>query len=177
MSAEFFQAGRTYTDGNGYRAPEITAYFHAEHITRHPERGQLRAIGWSKSGASGTRWHGDFRDEGEFEGWTELDTPLLPKPQTSEEGKGTGTTGGEPTPAPRRTDAERRHWLLSVIISERGQWTAGRVRRLYGRYCEGHVLRATIRRDLAALHAAGELVMHDGSDRRYYTLTPGGGAQ
>ncbi|MFJ3170598.1 hypothetical protein ACIPJK_07410 [Streptomyces roseus] len=91
------------------------------------------------------------------------------------EGKGTGTTGGEPTPASRRTTAERRHWLLSVIISERGQWTVGRVKRLYGRYHEGAVLRSTIRRDLSTLHAAGDLVMHDGSDRRYYTLAPGGG--
>ncbi|MCX4540460.1 hypothetical protein [Streptomyces sp. NBC_01565] len=173
MSAsEFFQPGRTYTDSNGYRAPEITTYFHVEHVTRHPERGHLRAVGWSKSGAPGARWHGDFRDEGEADGWTELPKPLIP---VLAEGKGTGTTGGEPTPAPRRTDAERLHWLLSVIISERGQWTVGRVKRLYGRYHEGHVLRSTIRRELALLHEAGELILHDGSDRRYYTLAPGGG--
>ncbi|MFF4576878.1 hypothetical protein ACFY15_00475 [Streptomyces sp. NPDC001373] len=91
------------------------------------------------------------------------------------DGKGTGAPSGEPTPVPRRTDAERRHWLLSVIISERGQWTAGRVKRLYARYCETHVLRSTIRRELAALYAAGELEMHHESDRRYYTLAPGGG--
>jgi len=99
---------------------------------------------------------------------------LLNADRGSVEGKGTGTTSGEPTQPRRRTDAERRHWLLSVVISERGQWTVGRVKRLYGRYHEGHVLRSTIRRELAALHAAGELVMHDGSDRRYYTLAPGG---
>ncbi len=90
------------------------------------------------------------------------------------EGKGTGTTG-EPTPAPRWATAERRAWLLSVITSERGQWTVGRVKRLYSQYHEGHVLRSTIRRELALLHEAGELVLHDGSDRRYYTLAPGGG--
>ncbi|MEV6569984.1 hypothetical protein [Streptomyces sp. NPDC051577] len=89
-------------------------------------------------------------------------------------GKGTGTTGGEPTPGRQRTDAERLHWLLSVIISERGQWTVGRVKRLYGRYCETHVLRSTIRRELAGLYAAGELEMHHESDRRYYTLSSGG---
>lgn len=159
MNGSFFQPGRTYTDGDGYRAPELTAYFHAEHITRHPDRGHLRAIGWVKSGATGAKWHGDFIDEGDFAGWTELEKPLL---------------GAAAVERPRRTDAERRHWLLSVIISERGQWTVGRVKRLYGRYHEGHVLRSTIRRELALLHEAGELVLHDGSDRRYYTLTPGG---
>ncbi|MCX5197183.1 hypothetical protein OOK31_25350 [Streptomyces sp. NBC_00249] len=88
------------------------------------------------------------------------------------EGKGTGS--GEPTPAPWRAGRERLDWLLSIIVRERGQWTVGRVKRLYARHCEGHVLRSTIRRELALLHAAGDLVMHDGSDRRYYTLAPGG---
>ncbi|MFJ3834500.1 hypothetical protein ACIPY6_03165 [Streptomyces sp. NPDC090054] len=88
------------------------------------------------------------------------------------EGKGTGD--GEPTLAPWRAGRERLDWLLSVIVRERGQWTVGRVKRLYARHCESHVLRSTIRRELARLHAAGELVMHDGSDRRYYTLAPGG---
>ncbi|MFE3578767.1 hypothetical protein [Streptomyces vinaceus] len=217
---DFFQPGRTYTDNNGYRAPEITTNFHVEHVTRHPASGRLRAIGWSRSLAPGSRWHGDFRDEDEFEGWTELSAPLLggdplvvrrfdssiepaledDNPEllvccVAEDGRpvalllddearakladllglaeGKGTGSGEPTP--RRTTAERRHWLLSVIISERGQWTVGRVKRLYGRHHEGAVLRTTIRKDLGALHAAGELQMHDGSDRRYYTLTPGGG--
>ncbi|MFD6970720.1 hypothetical protein [Streptomyces sp. NPDC059949] len=165
MKDAFFEAGRTYTDGNGFRAPELTVFFHAEHITRHPDRGHLRAIGWAKSGATGAEWHGNFLDEGDFAGWTVLDTPLLTAPAVER----------PDAERPVRTEAERRHWLLSVIISERGQWTAGRVKRLYGRYCEGHVLRSTIHRDLAALHEAGELVLHDGSDRRYYTLSPDGG--
>lgn len=93
----FFRAGRTYTDGNGYKAPEITTVFHVEHVTRHPERGHLRAIGWSKSGASDARWRGDFRDEDQADGWTELSKPLIP---SLAEGKGTGTTG-EPTPPSR----------------------------------------------------------------------------
>ncbi|MEU9000487.1 hypothetical protein [Streptomyces sp. NPDC048551] len=155
-TTDFFRAGRTYTDGNGYKAPEVTTYFHVEHVTRHPERGHLRAIGWSKSGAPEARWHGDFRDEGEAAGWTELSGPLLPseplivrrvdcsvEPALEDEnpellvccvaedgrpvalllddearaklaglfgygraeGKGTGTTGGEPTPPPSRFNA------------------------------------------------------------------------
>lgn len=158
MTDTFFQAGRTYTDGDGYTAPEITVFFHVEHVTRHPERGRLRAIGWVKSGAIGAKWRGTFLDEDEFAGWNELDKPLL--------------AAADVQPA-RRTEAQRLWWLLSVISSERGQWTVGRVKRLYGRHAEGHVLRSTIRRELAALAAAGELVVHDGSDRRYYTVAPG----
>lgn len=66
----FFEPGHTYTDGNGYRAPELTTIFRVEHVTRHPDRGHLRAIGWVRSGEPGAKWHGDFRDEGEFRGWT-----------------------------------------------------------------------------------------------------------
>ncbi|MCY0960813.1 hypothetical protein [Streptomyces sp. H27-H5] len=77
MSDAFFQPGRTYTDANGYTAPEITYYFHVEHVARHPEHGHLRATGWSKTGAMGSRWHGDSRVEGEQDGWTELPVPLI----------------------------------------------------------------------------------------------------
>ncbi|MFF5670315.1 hypothetical protein ACFY8S_09285 [Streptomyces hygroscopicus] len=69
---DFFQPGRTYTDGTGFTAPEITTVFRVEHVTRHPVRGHRRAIGWSRTGEPGSLWHGDFRDEGEFEGWTEV---------------------------------------------------------------------------------------------------------
>jgi hypothetical protein len=72
LPATFFEAGRTYTDGTGYSAPEVTTVFRVEHVTRHPDRGHLRAIGWSRSGEPGASWHGDFRDEGEFDGWTEI---------------------------------------------------------------------------------------------------------
>ncbi|MFE7128908.1 hypothetical protein [Streptomyces sp. NPDC057617] len=72
---DFFQPGRTYCDSNGYRAPELTAHFRVEHVTRHPERGHLRAIGWLRTGAPGARWHGDFRDEGQFDGWTDITDP------------------------------------------------------------------------------------------------------
>jgi hypothetical protein len=69
---DFFQLGRVYTDGNGYRAPELTTIFRVEHVTRHPDRGHLRAIGWSRTGEPGAKWHGDFQDEGEFDGWSEI---------------------------------------------------------------------------------------------------------
>jgi len=72
LPATFFEAGHTYTDGTGYSAPEVTTVFHVEHVTRHPDRGHLRAIGWSRSGEPGASWHGDFRDEGEFDGWTDV---------------------------------------------------------------------------------------------------------
>jgi hypothetical protein len=72
LPATFFEAGHTYTDGTGYSAPEVTTVFRVEHVTRHPDRGHLRAIGWSRSGEPGASWHGDFRDEGEFDGWTDV---------------------------------------------------------------------------------------------------------
>ncbi|MEU8473706.1 hypothetical protein [Streptomyces hygroscopicus] len=69
----FFQPGRTYAYGQtGYRAPELTVLFWVEHVTRHPERGHLRAIGWSKTGEPGSKWRGDFQDEDQFEGWAEV---------------------------------------------------------------------------------------------------------
>lgn len=81
------------------------------------------------------------------------------------------TPAGESTPAPKTAD--RRAYLLDRIRSGRGQWTPGRVKRLYQRLGLTHVYRATIRADLAALCRDGRLVLHDGSDRRYYTLKDG----
>jgi hypothetical protein len=72
VTPDFFQPGHTYTDGNGFRAPELVSYFRVEHVTRHPDRGHLRAIGWLRSGAPNAGWHGDFRDEDEFDGWTDV---------------------------------------------------------------------------------------------------------
>ncbi|WP_432010131.1 hypothetical protein [Streptomyces cucumeris] len=72
-AADFFRVGRTYAYGQtGYRAPELTVLFLVEHVTRHPDRGHLRAIGWSKTGEPGAKWHGDFQDEDQFEGWAEV---------------------------------------------------------------------------------------------------------
>lgn len=71
--ADFFQPGRTYAHGQtGYRAPEMVTLFRVEQVTRHPDRGHLRAIGWSRTGKPGSLSHGYFRDEGEFDGWTEV---------------------------------------------------------------------------------------------------------
>lgn len=82
--ADFFQAGRTYSHGqDGYKAPEQTLIFRVEHITRHPGKGHRRAIGWSRTGEPGARWHGDFRDEGEYTGWTETATT----PEAEERGE------------------------------------------------------------------------------------------
>lgn len=75
---EFFQPRHTYTDQNGYRAPELTRIFRVDHVTRHPDRGHLRAIGWMRSGETDALWHGDFRDEDEFRGWTDI-TPTTGK--------------------------------------------------------------------------------------------------
>ena len=69
---DFFKVGRTYTDGDGFTAPEVTTYFLVEHVTRHPVRGHLRALGWSKTGLPDATWHGDFRDEDEFAEWTDV---------------------------------------------------------------------------------------------------------
>lgn len=70
---DFFQPGRTYrSEHDGYTAPELIVTFRVEHVTRHPDRGHLRAIGWMRTGEPGTGWHGDFRDEGEFDGWTDV---------------------------------------------------------------------------------------------------------
>ncbi|NGO72982.1 hypothetical protein [Streptomyces boncukensis] len=69
----FFRPGRTYVyRQDGYTAPELTAVFRVEHVTRHPARGTLRAIGWSRSGAPGSTWRGFFRDEDQADGWTEM---------------------------------------------------------------------------------------------------------
>lgn len=68
----FFQRDHIYTNGTGFTAPEDTTLFLVEHVTRHPERGHLRAIGWIRGGAPGATSHGFFRDEDEFHGWTDI---------------------------------------------------------------------------------------------------------
>jgi hypothetical protein len=70
---DFFQPGRTYRSAHTpYTAPELIITFRVEHVTRHPDRGHRRAIGWSRTGEPGATWHGDFRDEGEFGGWADV---------------------------------------------------------------------------------------------------------
>jgi hypothetical protein len=68
---DFFRPGQLYSDGNGYRAPELTNEFWVVAVSRHRERGGLRAFGWVRTGAPGALWHGHFLDEDAFEDWTE----------------------------------------------------------------------------------------------------------
>lgn len=64
--------------------------------------------------------------------------------------------------------------LAAVQRSSDPEWTVGRVKRLFHRDCGfTHILRATIRRVLAQLHAEGHLVLHDTPGRRFYTPTDG----
>lgn len=65
--------------------------------------------------------------------------------------------------------AEARARLLAAIQTQGGEWTTGRVKRFYRKHLPTHILRATMRRDLAALHADGYLVLHDAPNRRFYT--------
>jgi hypothetical protein len=71
--------------------------------------------------------------------------------------------------------AEARALLLAAIQTQRGEWTTGRVKRLYRKHLPTHILRVTMRRDLTALHAAGHLVLHEAPNRRYYTYCTKGG--
>lgn len=80
---EFFKAGHTYGTGqNGFTAPELTDIFHVEHITRHPDRRTLRAIGWCRTGEPGSKWHGFAQDEDQRDGWSELPMHHFAPPPT-----------------------------------------------------------------------------------------------
>jgi hypothetical protein len=79
----------------------------------------------------------------------------------------TVTAGAHVVPASGPTG--RLALLLAVIRREGGEWTTGRVKRLYRKRLPAHVLRVTMRRDLAALHADGHMVLHDSPHRRFYT--------
>lgn len=75
-----------------------------------------------------------------------------------------------PATGPSLRGPHRQQLLLATIRAQGGEWTTGRVHRLYQRHVPTTVIRSTIRRDLAALHAQGHLIRHDGPGRRYYTL-------
>ncbi|MGW5852138.1 hypothetical protein ACWFQ8_30035 [Streptomyces sp. NPDC055254] len=152
----FFQAGRTYTDGNGYRAPEITAYFHVEHVTRHPDRGHLRAIGWVRSGAPGARWHGHFVDEGDFEGWTELGKPLIAAAPAVE-------------PGPAGIGDERALKLADHILNTGGIWTSGKAHRWLSSVVTPAPALHFTRHTLQALAAHGYLIERREPGRVSYT--------
>jgi hypothetical protein len=77
---------------------------------------------------------------------------------------------------PRIHRNDLRQILLHIIRREGGEWTVGRCKPVYRRIVRRHVYRATIRRDLAALHAGGHLQRHgDGTPRRFYTYCTKGG--
>jgi hypothetical protein len=80
------------------------------------------------------------------------------------------------TPAPKviRKPKARRAALLAAVVRQGGEWTATRVERLYKQQGDHDVYRRIIRDDLAALHAAGHLALHDDAGRRYYTPTKDG---
>lgn len=67
----------------------------------------------------------------------------------------------------------RRDLLLAAVQRQGGEWTTGRVKRLYRDAKLTHILRVTIRRDLAGLHADGHLILNDELGRRFYTPKDG----
>ncbi|MCX4994299.1 hypothetical protein [Streptomyces longwoodensis] len=60
--------------------------------------------------------------------------------------------------------------LLEAIRTWGGEWTTARVRHTYALIAPEAVQRGTARRDLAALHRAGHLVLVDAPDNRHYVL-------
>ena len=75
------------------------------------------------------------------------------------------------TPKPKviREPAARRAALLAAVVRQGGEWTPTRVERLYKQQGDHDIYRRVVRVDLAALHAAGHLVLHDDAGRRFYT--------
>ncbi|MGW7316319.1 hypothetical protein [Streptomyces sp. NPDC054865] len=67
ISSNFFEPSRTYTDGTAYRAPEDIRIFEVVLVTRHPDRGHLRAVGWMKTAVVGSGWHMQAVDESEYQ--------------------------------------------------------------------------------------------------------------
>lgn len=67
LTTDFFQPNRMYTDGDGFRAPELTRTFDVELVTRHPDRGHLRAVGWMSTAEPGAERHMQAIDEDEYE--------------------------------------------------------------------------------------------------------------
>jgi hypothetical protein len=72
-------------------------------------------------------------------------------------------------PRVRATRELGRELLLHAIALQGGEWTPGRVKRLYAQHNLTHVWRASIRRQLANLHAEGVLTIHETPGRRFYT--------
>jgi hypothetical protein len=84
------------------------------------------------------------------------------------------TTTVQPMKAlPLRT-GERLAILRAAVDRQSGEWTPGRLKRLYHHDARlTHILRRTMRHDLARLHAEGVLDLHETPGRRYYTRSDG----
>lgn len=61
-----------------------------------------------------------------------------------------------------------RELVLTAIARQGGEWTPGRVKRLFAQHNLTHVYRASIRRLLAQLWNEGVLDLYEVSGRRYY---------
>ncbi|WP_432010134.1 hypothetical protein [Streptomyces cucumeris] len=83
--------------------------------------------------------------------------------------------GSDPNPAhPAR--GRVRPSLLEAMRREGGEWTVGRLKRVWRQATGTHVLRMSCRRFLAGLHRDGHLDRHgDGTPRRFYTCHRAGG--
>jgi hypothetical protein len=79
-------------------------------------------------------------------------------------------------PSPPRPTGTRRDILLTAIQARGGSWTTGRARAYYATALGKTVHKPDVRRDLAALTAAGHLDRHEVSGRVNYTLRTKGGA-
>jgi hypothetical protein len=66
INSDFFEPHRTYTDATPYRAPELVRIFEVELVTRHPDRGHLRAVGWMSTAAPDSKRHMHKVDEDEY---------------------------------------------------------------------------------------------------------------
>jgi len=63
--------------------------------------------------------------------------------------------------------------VLDAIARQGGEWTPGRVKRLFAQHNLTHVWRASIRRLLAKLATEGHLTLHEIPGRRWYTPKDG----
>lgn len=67
ITSNFFEPTRTYTDATPYKAPEQVRVFEVELVTRHPDRGHLRAVGWMSTAVPGSKRHMQAVDEAEYQ--------------------------------------------------------------------------------------------------------------
>lgn len=162
LPADFFEPGHTYSDTD----PGIDWKFRVDHITTHPENGELTALGWR-------HFKGEWQPIAHFADDWELHQHVG---HTAVEKS--SRTAADATPQLVGRVAQ----LLDAIRTHRGEWTTKRVQDLYrgtplappqppaGRF------REVARGDLRDLCAWGHLVMHDEKNRRYFTLATRNGS-